>query len=535
MHSFALPRQVNKMIWKLLIFTFLFSQSLSLANAEVVKRSTQENLFSKVQNLAMSGDPEAQAELGRMYYFGEITEENKTEAVKWYRLAAEQGHVDAQVLLGMVYDIGSGIAKDGAEAVKWYRLAAEQGFAAGQYFLGGMYEFGTGISENKTEAVKWYRRAAEQGDAAAEYAVGRMYEFGTGISENKTEAVKWYRLAAEQGHARAQHALGTMHDFGKGVAENDTEAVEWYRLAANQEYTRSQSRLGDMYYYGYGVPKKMQSALKWYLKAYNNGDTSVGEDIANSYRNLDYSEKSKIWYLDAMGSFDGTLRDQLSLITNLILSIVQDREWELAKNIIKDTIATVIPAQLSEDEGFYFNILNMTLGMIEVELENFEQAETILLPMLNDSFGYASIRISYLMALLEALNQQGKEEETYKLAIQILEEEATLSSDKSNQGLVEHLMYEAHLTLKNLKEAKHNLNRAIELYETKNGTFSTQDRIYFAQQLFKLGEVRNAIFLSDDIFIRLQQKLKLGQAVHNKFDYFFRFYVALKIISNSSL
>ena len=39
-----------------------------------------------------------------------------------------------------MYDNGDGVPQDYKEAVKWYRLAAEQGDAAAQYNLGIMYK-----------------------------------------------------------------------------------------------------------------------------------------------------------------------------------------------------------------------------------------------------------------------------------------------------------------------------------------------------------------------------------------------------------
>ena len=66
------------------------------------------------------------------------------EAVKWYRLAAEQGDAKAQYYLGAMYDKGQGVPQDHKEAVKWHRLSAEQGFAKGQYYLGVMYGNGRG-------------------------------------------------------------------------------------------------------------------------------------------------------------------------------------------------------------------------------------------------------------------------------------------------------------------------------------------------------------------------------------------------------
>ena len=67
-----------------------------------------------------------------------------------------------------MYDEGEGVPQDDAEAVRWYRLAAEQGDATAQYNLGLMYDEGEGVPQDDAEAVRWYRLAAEQGDASAQ-------------------------------------------------------------------------------------------------------------------------------------------------------------------------------------------------------------------------------------------------------------------------------------------------------------------------------------------------------------------------------
>lgn len=53
--------------------------------------------------------------------------ENKTEAIKLFRLAAEQGNPDAQAALGNCYLFGLGIKKNEEEGIKWLRKAAIQG------------------------------------------------------------------------------------------------------------------------------------------------------------------------------------------------------------------------------------------------------------------------------------------------------------------------------------------------------------------------------------------------------------------------
>jgi TPR repeat protein len=55
-----------------------------------------------------------------------------------------------------------------SEAVSWYRKAADGGNAAAQYNLGVMYANGRGVSKNDAQAVAWFRKAAEQGLGASQ-------------------------------------------------------------------------------------------------------------------------------------------------------------------------------------------------------------------------------------------------------------------------------------------------------------------------------------------------------------------------------
>ena len=125
-------------------------------------------------------------------------------AAHWFRRAAEQGNAYARALLG-----GRGVPQDDAEAVRRFRLAAEQGDANSQFNLGVMYAEGHGVPRDDAEAVRWYRLAADQGLANAQYILGAMYATGRGVPQDYAEALEWYRLAADQGHATAQTRLGS--------------------------------------------------------------------------------------------------------------------------------------------------------------------------------------------------------------------------------------------------------------------------------------------------------------------------------------
>jgi TPR repeat protein len=67
-----------------------------------------------------------------------------------------------------MYGMGQGVLQNHAEAVKWYRLAADQGNAWAQSNLGSYYYDGTGVPQNHAEALKWYRLAADQGEPLAQ-------------------------------------------------------------------------------------------------------------------------------------------------------------------------------------------------------------------------------------------------------------------------------------------------------------------------------------------------------------------------------
>ena len=58
------------------------------------------------------------------------------EAVRWYRMAAEQGDAQRSVLSRLSYANGKGVTKDDAEAARWLRMAADKGDPKAQFNLG---------------------------------------------------------------------------------------------------------------------------------------------------------------------------------------------------------------------------------------------------------------------------------------------------------------------------------------------------------------------------------------------------------------
>ena len=48
-----------------------------------------------------------------------------------------------------MYATGEGVPQDDAEAVRWFRLAAEQGDARAQFNLGVRYDTGEGVPQGR--------------------------------------------------------------------------------------------------------------------------------------------------------------------------------------------------------------------------------------------------------------------------------------------------------------------------------------------------------------------------------------------------
>lgn len=80
---------------------------------------------------------------------------DQTEAVRWLREAAEQGHAGARFDLAIAYRNGDGVTKDAREAEYWLKESAARGHAPATFYLGKMHwsgEFGT---RDYDQACQW--------------------------------------------------------------------------------------------------------------------------------------------------------------------------------------------------------------------------------------------------------------------------------------------------------------------------------------------------------------------------------------------
>ncbi|MDE1569790.1 tetratricopeptide repeat protein [Aquabacter sediminis] len=89
---------------------------------------------------------------------------NLQEAKRLYEWAAVKGNVAAMHALGVLASGGTEGKADWSEAVTWFRKAAELGYRDSQHNLGVIYARGFAGQTDLPEAYKWFTVAAGQGD-----------------------------------------------------------------------------------------------------------------------------------------------------------------------------------------------------------------------------------------------------------------------------------------------------------------------------------------------------------------------------------
>jgi hypothetical protein len=94
--------------------------------------------------------------------------------MKYYLMAATQGHVEAQ------NSVGSGLQADErySEALVWFERAAAQGHALATNNLAFLYDLGHGVKQDRQKAFELYSRAADLGWAESMWNIANMYGAG---------------------------------------------------------------------------------------------------------------------------------------------------------------------------------------------------------------------------------------------------------------------------------------------------------------------------------------------------------------------
>ncbi len=308
-----------------------------------------EKAATKWRTAARGGNAEAQFNLGYMYLNGQGLNISQSQAIFWYKKAAELGHKDAKAALERLGTEGverkrSVDNMDGEQQEKVQVAALTPEFLPVETNVDleiplvekpVIEEPPVEISSVETDVlpetppVEIAIREVSQSEFAKtlpevflpikKAQMDRIVkppknlsvlplpnpdfddgseQFEQGIDAYNAgkygTAFIFFRKAATKNHAKAQDYLGHLYFTGKGVDKSYNQALNWYHRAAKQGNIPSQKQLALIYSTGrYGVKKSAKEAAYWYEQAAELGDVPAMYHIGIAYYEGNGVKKSK--------------------------------------------------------------------------------------------------------------------------------------------------------------------------------------------------------------------------------------------------
>lgn len=236
---------------------------------EVNYMNDLEKSYLKLKEFAESGDNEAIEVIGRTYnpeekpFKGGFLFEDYEDALQWLKGLSDKGYVQAQLSAGLYYENGLGIKENLSKAVKYYKMAADQGNAEAMVcYANALYREN---QDNLDESLKWYRKSAELGNSRAQYILAKeLLRKEHDNPEILKESIEWLQKSADLNYPEALYALGIQYLFGDGVPQDDKKAFSLIEQAAESGYPLANNALGRFYLNGIGVERNGNAAVLFY-------------------------------------------------------------------------------------------------------------------------------------------------------------------------------------------------------------------------------------------------------------------------------
>ena len=209
------------------------------------------------------------------------------EAVRLYRLSADQGNSDGISFLADMYIHGKGVEQDQIKvSISFGRC--KQGRKSSMTTIGWYYLEGTGVPKDYAKALNWTKRAIREDEASTMVNLGHMYENWLGVPADFKKA-ELYQNAIDSNNENdwAYYKLGTLHYRGFGVAPDLQKAIRLFKKAASLDNVRACRKLAEIYRLGIGVTVDLAESIKWLEKA----NSIPGKEYVNYSGSWGYGDK----------------------------------------------------------------------------------------------------------------------------------------------------------------------------------------------------------------------------------------------------
>lgn len=225
---------------------------------ECLKDKQYEKAFELFQSEAQKNNVPAIYSIAKMYQCGLLGKENISEAQKYFAealkgflfLEPSVGKMQPYIWynLGQLYNFGYGTEQDYSEAFKWFQKAALAVNDYAQYSLGSLYFYGNGTQQDYSKAFSWYKKSADLGNIFACYSAAKMLDEGIGTEKNTEQAALYFKNAYqgfwkikdENPDEKILFRLGMMTLNGQGCKADRDRGFEFIKQSAElgNEYAK---------------------------------------------------------------------------------------------------------------------------------------------------------------------------------------------------------------------------------------------------------------------------------------------------------
>jgi TPR repeat protein len=219
---------------------------------------------------------------------------NMPEAVRWYRLSADQGHAGGQFCLALCYLHGKGVEQDEERGLELVRQAADQKQLPAMVKLADLYARGVGSSRYENErpmALLLWAGEKDFDDACATLAL--RYQKSLGTDRDLIAASEWYCRAAVA-NPRRYSLKGSGYPPSPDTTQPaDPYSVAWslYLNGAGLRKPEALLEIGGMYLTGWDVPQSVVKAWPWLKLAAGSGALQANAKLASIEAQMDKEER----------------------------------------------------------------------------------------------------------------------------------------------------------------------------------------------------------------------------------------------------
>ena len=249
----------------------LFLQAANLGHTPAIKQAydiyvnygVKFNKKEIIRLAAHNGESHAQYLYGRYLYERDKKDRILSDAIKWFKLAADQGHSKAINFLADIYIEISYFER----LTIWLKQLSTKGYPTAVFKLADYYISDTGQKTDVNDQDNWLIKAANLGHTPSKVVLGNKNI----LSKNMDKAIYWLDSAATAG---SSEALNTLIELLRNQKEYD-EAVDWLAVSYLEGNTSASDQIYDLVKNKLAYPNNLKRQLELLKHSSDSGNLNA--------------------------------------------------------------------------------------------------------------------------------------------------------------------------------------------------------------------------------------------------------------------